>query len=122
MFREPKGLPPKREVEHDIQLFLDSPLPNIGFYIQSVIEVIVVKKQLQQLLKQGVIRPSTSPCGSPIIIVPKKDGTWWMCIDYKELNKIMLENRLPLPKIDDILDHFKQARYFMKLNLKSRYH
>ena len=63
-----------------------------------------VKKKLQKFLEKGVIRPSTSPCGSPIIIVPKKDGTWRMCIDYRELNKITLKNRYSLPRINDLLD------------------
>jgi hypothetical protein len=81
-----------------------------------------VKKQLQQLLEQGVIRPSTSPCGSPIIIVPKKYGTWRICIDYKALNKITLKNRYPLQRIDDLLDQLQHAKYFTKLDLKSRYH
>jgi hypothetical protein len=71
-----------------------------------------VKKQLQQLLEQGVIRPSTSPCGSPIIIVPKKDGTWRMCINYRALNKITLKNQYPLPRIDDLLDQLQHAKYF----------
>lgn len=75
VFQEPKGLPPKREVEHKIQLLLDFPLPNIGLYRQFVIEASEVKKPLQQPLEQGFIQPSTSPCGSPIIIVQKKDGT-----------------------------------------------
>jgi hypothetical protein len=88
----------------EIQLLSDSPLSNIGLYRQSVLEANEVKKQLQELLEQGVIRPSTSPCGSPIIIVPKKDGTWRMCIDYRALNKITLKNRYPLPRIDDLLD------------------
>jgi hypothetical protein len=104
VFREPKGLPPKREVEHKIQLLPDSPLPNIGLYRQFVLEVNEMKKQLQQLLEQGLIRPSTSPCGSPIIIVPKKDGTWRIRIDYKALNKITLKNSYPLPRINDMLD------------------
>jgi hypothetical protein len=81
-----------------------------------------VKKQLQQLLEQGVIRPSTSPCGSPIIIVPKKDGTWRMCIDYRALNKITLKNQYPLPRIDDLLDQLQHAKYFTKMDLKSGYH
>jgi hypothetical protein len=104
VLEEPKGKPPKREVEHKIQLLLDSPLPNIGLYRQSVLEADKVKKQWQQLLEQGVIRPSTSPCGSPIIIVPKKDGNWRMCINYRALNKITLKNCYPLPKIDELLD------------------
>jgi hypothetical protein len=73
MFKEHKGIPPKREVEHEIQLLPDSPLLNNGLYIQSILEENEVNKQLQHLLEHGVIRPSTSPCGSPIIIVPKKD-------------------------------------------------
>ena len=104
VFKEPKGIPSKRDVEHEIQLFPDSPLPNIGMYRQYVVEVNEVKKKLQQLLEQGVIRPSTSPCGSPTIIVLKKDGTWRMCIDYRELNKTTLKNRYPLSRINDLLD------------------
>eukprot|EP00253_Pinus_taeda_P024048 PITA_24048 len=65
---------------------------------------------------------STSPCGSPIIIVPKKDGTWRICIDYRALNKITLKNRYPLPRIDDLLHQLQQAKYFTKMDLKSRYH
>jgi hypothetical protein len=63
-----------------------------------------VKKQLHQLLDQGVIQPSTSPSRFPIIIIPNKDEAWRMCIDYMELNKIALKNRYPLPNIDDFLD------------------
>jgi hypothetical protein len=69
-----------------------------------------------------VIRASTSPCGSTIIIVPKKDGTWRMCINYKALNKITLKNWYPLPKIDDLLDQLQHAKYFTELDLKSGYH
>jgi hypothetical protein len=69
-----------------------------------------------------VIRTSNSPCGSHIIIVPKKDGTWEMCIDYKSLNNVTLKNRYPLPMIDDLLDYLQHAKLFTKLDLKSRYH
>jgi len=75
VFKEPKGIPPKRDVEHEIQLFPESRFSNIGLYRQSILEVDEVKKQLQQLLEHGVIQPSTSSYGSPITIVPKKDGT-----------------------------------------------
>lgn len=122
VFREPEGLTPKREVAHEIQRLPDSPLPNIGLCRQSVIKESEVKKQLQQLLEQGVIRRITSPYGSPIIIVPKEDGTWQMCIDYKALNTIMLKNRYPLSRIDDLLDQLQQTKYFTKLDLKSGYH
>ena len=69
-----------------------------------------------------MIRPSTSPCGSPIILVLKKDQTWRMCIDYRSLNKITINNRYPLPQIDDVLDQLQGERFFTKLDLRSEYH
>jgi hypothetical protein len=83
VFKEPKGIFPKRDVEHKTQLFPESPLLNIGLYRQSILEANEVKKNLHQLLEEGVIQPSTPPYGSPIISFPKKDGTWRMCIIYK---------------------------------------
>jgi hypothetical protein len=122
VFKEPKGIPPNRDVEHKIQLLPNSPILNIGLYRQSILEASKVKKKLQHLLDQGVTRLSTSPCGSLIIIVPKKDWTWRMCIDYRALNKITLKNRYPLPRINDFLDQIKHAKDFTKLDLKSGYH
>jgi hypothetical protein len=122
IFQVPKVLPPKRQVEHEIQLQQDVPLPNIGMYRLSVLENSEIKKQVQELVEQGVIIPSASPCGSPIILVPKKDGTWCMCVEFQALNKIMVKNRYPLPRIDDLLDQLKHAVYFTKLDLRSGYH
>jgi hypothetical protein len=96
MFKEPKGLPPKRGIQHEIQLQQDCPLPNIGMYRMSVMENAEIKKQIQELLDKGVIVPSSSPCGSPIVLVPKKDGTWRMCVDFRALNKITVKNRYSL--------------------------
>ena len=81
-----------------------------------------IKKQVQELLEKGFIRPSTSPCGSPIVLVRKKEGSWRMCIDYRALNKITIKNRYSLPRIDDLLDQLKEAVYFSKLDLHSGYH
>jgi hypothetical protein len=122
MFKEPKGLPLKRGVQHEIQLQQECPLPNIGMYRMSVMENAEIKKQIQELLDKGVIVPISSPCGSPIVLVPKKDGTWHMCVDFKALNKITVKNRYPLPRIDDFLDQLKDAKYFTKLDLRSGYH
>eukprot|EP00253_Pinus_taeda_P025902 PITA_25902 len=122
LFQEPKGLPPKKEIVHDIILQQDVPLPNIGMYRFSTLENAEIKKQVQELLEKGFIRPSTSPCGSAIILMRKKDGSWRMCIDYRALNKITIKNRYPLPLIDDLLDQLKEAVYFTKLDLHSGYH
>jgi len=122
LFKEPKHLPPKQEIQHEIQLMYDAPLPNIGMYRLPVIDNKEIKKQIQELFEKGFIRPISSPCGSPIILVPKKDRTWRMCVDFKALNKITIKNRYPLPRIDDLLDQLKNAVYFTKLDLRSGYH
>ena len=90
--------------------------------MMSLVEMTEIKKQVQGLLDQGVIRPNSSPCGSLIMMVPKKDGTWRMCVDYRALNKITVKNRYPLPCIDDLLDQLKNVVYFTKLDLRSGYH
>ena len=82
----------------------DVPLPNIAMYMSSIVENAEIKKQVQELIERGAIRPSSSPCGSPIVLVPKKDGTWCMYVDYMELNKITIKNMYSLPRIDDVLD------------------
>ena len=92
------------EILHDINLQQDDPLPNIRMYRLSALENAEIKKQVQEILEKGFIRPSTSPYRSPIVLVRKKDGSWRMCIDYQALNKIMIKNCYPLPGIDDLLD------------------
>ena len=121
LFQEPKGLPPKKGIVHDIILQQDVPLPNTGMYRLFALENAEIKKQVEELLEKGFIRPSTSPCGSPIVLVRKKDGSWRMCIDYRALNKIMIKNCYPLPRIDDLLDQLKEVVYFNKLDLHSGY-
>ena len=91
-------------------------------YMMSVVEMTEIKKWVQGLLDQRVIKPNSYPCGSLIMMVPKKDGTWRMCVDFQALNKIMVKNRYPLPRIDDLLDQLKNVVYFTKLDLRSGYH
>jgi hypothetical protein len=88
----------------------------------SVMENDEIKKQIQELLDKWFIMPSTSPCGSPIVLVTNKDGTWCMCVDFRALNKITVNNHYPLPRIDDLLDQMKYVVYFTKLDLRSGYH
>ncbi|KAD6454446.1 hypothetical protein E3N88_09152 [Mikania micrantha] len=81
-----------------------------------------LKKQLDYLLEKGFIRPSSSPWGAPILFVKKKDGSMRMCIDYRELNKMTIKNRYPLPRIDDLFDQLQGACHFSKIDLRSGYH
>ncbi|CAL2248462.1 unnamed protein product [Prunus armeniaca] len=122
LFENVEGLPPQLLVKHEIQLVGESPLPNLGMYLHSVQESEEIKRQVKELLEQGVLKPSCSPCGSPILLVPKKDGSWRMCIDFRALNKITIKNRYPLSRIDDLMDQLQSARWFTKLDLKSGYH
>ena len=97
-------MPPKRGIQHEIQLQQDCPLPNIGMYRMSVMGNVEIKKQIQEFLDKGVIMSSTLPCGSPIVLVPKKDGTCLMCVYFRALNKITVNNHYPLPRIDYLFD------------------
>ncbi|KAD3067053.1 hypothetical protein E3N88_34933 [Mikania micrantha] len=81
-----------------------------------------LSNQLQELLDKGFIRPSFSPWGAPVLFVKKKDGTFRMCIDYRELNKLTIKNRYPLPRIDDLFDQLQGAQYFSKIDLRLGYH
>ena len=78
--------------------------------------------QLEELLKKGYIRPSVSPWGAPVLFVKKKDGTLRLCIDYRQLNKEMVKNKYPLPRIDDLFDQLRGAKVFSKIYLRSGYH
>ena len=86
------------------------------------VEMKELAAQLQDLLDKGVIRPSVSPWGAPVLFVKKKDGSMRLCIDYRELNKLTVKNKYPLPRIDDLFDQLKGAEYFSKIDLRSGYH
>nr|GFC56810.1 putative reverse transcriptase domain-containing protein [Tanacetum cinerariifolium] len=79
-------------------------------------------KQLKELSDKGFIRPSSSPWGAPVLFVEKKDGSFRMCIDYQELNKLTIKNRYPLPRIDDLFDQFQGSSVYSKIYLRSGYH
>jgi hypothetical protein len=81
-----------------------------------------LKEELQELLDKGFIHPSISPWGASVLFVKKKDRSMRMCIDYRELNKVTIKNRYPLPRIDDLLDQLQGVRVFSKVDLRSGYH
>jgi hypothetical protein len=88
----------------------------------SGLELVELKKQIDELLEKGCIRPSTSPWATSVLFVEKKDGTKRMCIDYKALNEVTIKNMYALPRIEDLFDQLRGARVFSKLYLRSGYH
>jgi deoxyuridine 5'-triphosphate nucleotidohydrolase len=118
----PAGLPPKRAVDFAIDLVPGSSPPAKAPYRLAQNELLELKKQLDELLEQGFIRPSVSPYGAPVLFVKKKDGTSRMCIDYRMLNDITIRNRYALPYIDDLFAQLHGATVFSKIDLRSGYH
>jgi hypothetical protein len=117
-----KGLPPQRQVEFRIDLVPDANPVAKSPYRLAPREMQELSSQLQELSDKGFIRPSSSPWGAPVLFVKKKDGSFRMCIDYRELNKLTIKNRYPLPRIDDLFDQLQGATYFSKIDLRSGYH
>ncbi|GJW20529.1 putative reverse transcriptase domain-containing protein [Tanacetum coccineum] len=116
------GLPPVRQVEFQIDLIPGATPVARAPYRLAPSEMQELSNQLQELADRGFIRPSTSPWGAPVLFVKKKDGSFRMCIDYRELNKLTVKNRYPLPRIDDLFDQLQGSSVYSKIDLRSGYH
>ncbi|GJZ40121.1 putative nucleotidyltransferase, ribonuclease H [Tanacetum coccineum] len=116
------GPPPARQVEFQIDLVLGAAPVARALYRLAPAEMQELSTQLQELSARGFIRPSSSPWGAPILFVKKKDGSFRMCIDYRELNKLTVKNRYPLSRIDDLFDQLQGSRVYSKIDLRSGYH
>ncbi|GJW39332.1 putative reverse transcriptase domain-containing protein [Tanacetum coccineum] len=116
------GLPPIREIEFRIELIPGATPVAKSPYRLAPSELEELSGQLKELQDKGFIRPSSSPWGAPILFVKKKDGSFRMCIDYRELNKLTVKNRYPLPRIDDLFDQLQGSQFFSKIDLRSGYH
>ncbi|GJR36254.1 putative reverse transcriptase domain-containing protein [Tanacetum coccineum] len=116
------GLPPPRQVEFKIELVPGAAPVARAPYRLAPSEMKELADQLQELLEKGFIRPSSSPWGAPVLFVKKKDGTFRMCIDYRELNKLTVKNRYPLPRIDDLFDQLQGSSVYSKIDLRTGYH
>ena len=86
------------------------------------IELRELRVQLQELLDKGFIRPSTSPWGASVLVAKKRGKTLRLCIDYRQLNRVTIKNRYPLPRIDDLFDQLRGARVYFKIDLRTSYH
>nr|ABF96299.1 retrotransposon protein, putative, Ty3-gypsy subclass, expressed [Oryza sativa Japonica Group] len=116
------GMPPKRDIEFRIDLVPGTTPIHKRPYRMAANELAEVKRQVDDLLQKGYIRPSSSPWGAPVIFVEKKDHTQRMCVDYRALNDVTIKNKYPLPRIDDLFDQLKGATVFSKIDLRSGYH
>lgn len=116
------GVPPDREIDFGIDVLPYTQPISIPPYRMAPAELRELKEQLKDLLDKGFIRPSVSPWGAPVLFVRKKDGSLRMCIDYRQLNKVTVKNKYPLPRIDDLFDQLQGAKCFSKVDLRSGYH
>jgi hypothetical protein len=117
----PAGLPPLRGIEHQIDVIPGAALPNSPPYRTNSKETREIHWQVQALLDKGYVCESLSPCAVQVILVPKKDGTWRMCVDCRAINKITVHYRHPIPRLDDILDELSGSMKFSKIDLRSGY-
>ncbi|KAE8706830.1 cytochrome P450 78A7-like [Hibiscus syriacus] len=118
----PKHLPPKREVDHKIELVPNAEPPTKASYRMAPPELEELRKQMKELLDAGYIRPSKAPFGAPVLFQRKHDGSLRMCIDYRALNKLTVKNKYLIPLITDLFDQLGGARWFTKLDLRSGYY
>ncbi|GJU49718.1 reverse transcriptase domain-containing protein [Tanacetum coccineum] len=116
------GLPPTRQVEFHIELIPGAAPVTRAPYRLAPVEMKELAEQLKELFDKGFIRLSSSPWGAPILFVKKKDGSFRMCIDYRELNKLTVKNCYPLPRIDDLFDQLQGSSIYSKIDLRSSYH
>jgi hypothetical protein len=116
------GLPLDRDVEFTIELEPGTAPISRRPYRMVPKELAEMKKQLEELLDKGFIRPSSSPWGCPAIFVKKKDGTLRMCVDYHSLDAVTIKNKYPLPRIDALFDQLASAKVFSKIDFQLGYH
>lgn len=122
LFQEPKHLPPTRKIDHHITLKEGVEPINARHYRYAYFQKAEIEKQVHEMLTSGLIRPSTSPFSSLVLLVKKKDDSWRFCTNYRALNEVTVGDIFSIPTIDDMLDELHSAVYFTKLDLRAGYH
>jgi hypothetical protein len=116
------GMPPDRVIEFSIELLSRTALISKRPYRMDFKDLNELKKQIEELLENRFIRPSSSPWRAPVLFVNKKDGSRRMCVDYRNLNELTIKNKYLLPRIEDLFDQMRGAKVFSKIDLRSGYH
>ena len=118
----PSGLPPLRGIEHQIDFIQGAFIPNKPAYKSNLEETKELQKQMRELMSKGYIRESMSPCAVLVLLVPKKDRTWRMCVDCRAINNIIVKYRNLILRLNDMLDELHSSNLFFSNDLKSGYH
>ena len=116
------GLPPQRVVDFSIELHPGTSTISMTPHRMTPVELQELRVQLQELLDKGFIRPSTSPWGASVLVAKKRGKTLRLCIDYRQLNRVTIQNQYLLPRIDDLFDQLRGAQVYFKIDLRTRYH
>ena len=120
-YAEPKSLPAPRSHDHKITLKEGTSPINVRPYRYSALQKDVIEQTIKEMLRAGVVRPSQGPYSSPIVLVKKKDMSWRLCVDYRQLNKHTILDKFPIPVVEELLDELHGDAYFSKINIRSGY-
>ena len=122
VFAAPQELPPTRVYDHTIPLLPNAVPVNSRPYRYSPQHKDEIERQVKEMLTASLEVPSTSPFASPVLLIQKKDGSWRFCVDYRRLNELTIQNRFPMPVMEEILEELVGSYYFTKLDMRSGYH